>query len=79
MVLAVLVCGLSLAGCTPALDGNGERGGTIYGNEYRPSSAWSDASAMADKYCGQYGRFGHLGGERLGWFGSEAISFDCVD
>jgi hypothetical protein len=77
--VAMLLGGLSVAGCAPALDGSGESGGTIHQFQLYPSSNLDHAVAMAAQYCGQFGRSGHVAREELGWFWSDTITFDCVN
>ncbi|MGO8918328.1 MAG: hypothetical protein ACLQJR_20705 [Stellaceae bacterium] len=79
MVLAVLVSGLSLAGCAPSLEANKERGGVIRSTQLLLGTGISDVPTMADKYCGQFGRSAHISGEQLGWFWQDTLTFDCID
>jgi hypothetical protein len=77
--VALLLGGLSLAGCAPALDGSGESGGTIHQFQVYPGSTLDRAVAMADQYCSPFGRSGHIAREELSWFWSDTISFDCIN
>jgi hypothetical protein len=76
-VLALVMGGLSIAGCAPS--GNGETGGTIRGNLLWPGSDTHHAMAMATQYCGQFGRSAHLASEEQGWLSSDTITFECVN
>jgi hypothetical protein len=77
--VAMLLGGLCVAGCAPALDGSGESGGTIHQLQVYPGSNLDHAVAMAAQYCSQFGRSGHIAHEELGWFWSDTITFDCVN
>ena len=77
--VALLLGGLCVAGCAPALDGSGESGGTIHQFQVYPGSNLDHAVAMAAQYCSQFGRSGHIAREELGWFWSDTVTFDCVN
>jgi hypothetical protein len=77
VVLAIVMAGLSAAGCAPS--GNGEAGGTIHGNLLWPGSDTNHAMAMAAQYCGQYGRSAHLASESQGLLSFDTVTFDCVN
>lgn len=77
VVLALVMGGLSVAGCAPS--GNGAAGGTIRGNLLWPGSDTHHAMAMADQYCGQFGRSAHLAGEEQSWLSSDTVTFECVN
>jgi hypothetical protein len=77
VVLALVMGGLSVAGCAPSI--NSDAGGTIRGNLLWPGSDTHHAMAMADQYCSQFGRSAHLASEEQGWLSSDTVRFECVN
>jgi len=89
MALTVLA-GLS-AGCAPTLEGSGEGGGTIRQNQLRQTrvelgplplrlgAAEDNVPAIADRYCGQFGRSAHIARENVGLLWTDGFAFECIE
>jgi hypothetical protein len=91
-IVPALLAGLSLAGCSPTLEGNGERGGTITQNQYTQnyvelgpvdvgSFGLGDTNvvAIAGQYCSQYGRSAHLTEQNVrSIWPYDRFSFECI-
>jgi hypothetical protein len=91
-IVPALLAGLSIAGCAPTLEGDGERGGTIHQNqltqnyiELGPVGVGSldlgdtNVVAIAGQYCSQYGRSAHITEQNVATvWPIDAFHFDCI-
>ena len=75
MVLSLLA-GLATGGCAASLTPSGERGGTIRESQLQLGTN-VDVSAIAGRYCRQFGRSAHMTHETV-WPFWQDFSFDCV-
>jgi hypothetical protein len=74
-----LIVGLlvGLGACAPALEGNGQAGGTIHSLQLWPGAA-AETTGMAEGYCGRFNRSAHIAREELGWVWTDTIAFECI-
>jgi ABC-type glycerol-3-phosphate transport system substrate-binding protein len=77
-IIAMTLLG-GLAACGPALEGNGQAGGTIRAVQVWPDSDGARMTDMAEAYCGQFGRSAHVASEDLSWVWLDDVAFDCIN
>jgi len=71
-----LLAALMTGGCAASLSPSGERGGTIRESQLQIGTS-EDVSAIAGRYCRQFGRSAHFTHETV-WPFWQDFSFDCV-